>query len=265
MNYCTSYHQYETYRNKVQELRFPSNVINSALNFIQNHQEHRVWLEVKDINDCGVPKDKLIQLVKENKQLYLDFYRLNDIQYVSEEIPGRYMYHYPVNMWELVQILINYKVSDILLGAPLTFRMNTVKTYVRDLHNIKIRVCPHLGTFRHLPLELDGIESFWILPQHMHLYEGYVDVCDILDPDIVRESTLIDVYLKEEYNHSLALLIENIKSNIKAAEIDENIAKIRMNCEQKCMIHSSLCHSCDIRIRTASKLKEIINKPKEES
>ena len=47
MRICASHHQYETYRNKIDELRFPSNTMNSVLNFLQNHQEHRIIIEVK--------------------------------------------------------------------------------------------------------------------------------------------------------------------------------------------------------------------------
>lgn len=265
MRICASHHQYETYRNKIDELRFPSNAMNSVLNFLQNHQEHRIIIEVKNIDDCGITKDKLYQLVKENPQLVLDFYQIADLKTASEIIPGRYMYHYPVNMWELIQVLINYQVSDILIGAPLTFQMNHIKSYIKEPYGIKIRVCPHMGSLKHLLATQDGIEGFWILPQHLHLYEDIVDVIDILESNILRESTLIDVYSKQDYNLSLSLLIENIKSNLNAVLVDEDIARIRMNCGQKCMIHKSLCHSCDVRIRTKEKLFKQLNKKSEES
>lgn len=265
MKICASHHQYETYRNKVDELRFPSNAINSILNFLQEHKEHRIIIEVKDINDCGIAKDKLYQLVKENPQLTLDFYQMADLKAATEIIPGRYMYHYPVNLWELVQVLINYQVSDILIGAPLTFQMDNVKSFIKDLYDIKVRVCPHMGSLKHLLKTQDGIEGFWILPQHLYLYEEFVDVIDILDANVLRESTLIDVYSKQDYDLSLSLLVENIKSNLNANLVDEEIAKIRMNCGQKCMIHKSLCHSCDIRIRTKEKLFKQLNKKSEES
>ena len=122
-----------------------------------------------------------------------------------------------------------------------------------------------MGSLKHLLTAQDGIEGFWILPQHLHLYEDVVDVIDILESNVLRESTLIDVYHKQDYNLSLSLLIENIKSNLNAVLVDEDIARIRMNCGQKCMIHKSLCHSCDVRIRTKEKLFKQLNKKSEES
>lgn len=258
MKYCTSNYQWETYRMKVQELRFSIKNINGALHFLENekHSEHRVILEIPDVNNMGISLDKLIPLAKENKQIVLDLFKLEDLITVAKASNKEcsYMYHYQVTTWALIQILCYYNVSDILLGEPLVFEMDKVRDNIKS-HGINIRVCPHLGRQITEPVD-DGSCHFWILPQHMHLYENVIDVCDLLDNNITREATIVDVYTcGKPYVLPMNLLITNFDREVSGGRITEDLIRGRKNCGQRCMVNGMSCHSCDIYMRLAEAVK----------
>ena len=263
MKYCTSNYQWEAYRMKVQELRFSIKNLNGALHFLENerHQEHRILLEIPDIHNMGITQEKLWTLAKENRQLVLDFFKLEDLIIAAKATDKQcnYMYHYQVTTWALVQILMYYHVSDMLIGEPITFEMDRVQNNIKSVYDINIRVCPHLG--RQISESVDdGVKHFWILPQHMYLYENIIDVCDLIDNNTVREGTLVDIYTKgEPYIMPLNLLITNCDKDIPAGRITEDMIKRRKNCGQKCMVNKNLCHMCSLFI----KLAEVV--PKKES
>ena len=133
--------------------------------------------------------------------------------------------------------------------------MNRVKDNIKS-EGINIRVCPHLG--RQISESVDdGSCHFWILPQHMHLYENIIDVCDLLDNNITREATIVDVYTKEEpYTLPMNLLITNFDREISGGRITDDLIKARKNCGQRCMVNRMSCHSCDLHMRLAEVVKE---------
>lgn len=259
MKYCTSNYQWEAYRMKVQEVRFSIKNINGALHFLENekHSDHRVIIEIPDLHNMGMSFDKLLPLAKENKQIVLDLYKLEDLITVAKASNHgcSYMYHYQVTTWALVQILSYYKVSDMLIGEPLVFEMNKVRDNIKS-EGIIIRVCPHLGRQISEPVD-DGSCHFWILPQHMHLYEDVVDVCDLLDNNVTREATIVDIYTKgEPYTLPMNLLITNFDRKVSGGRIPIDLIKGRKNCGQRCMINGMSCHSCDLHMRLAEVVKE---------
>lgn len=260
MKYCTSNYQWDAYRMKVQEVRFSIKNINGALNFLESerHANHRVIIEIPDIKNMGITLEKLIPLAKENKQIVLDLFKLEDLIAVAKasNYECSYMYHYQVTTWALVQILSYYKVSDMLLGEPLVFEMDKVRDNIKS-QGVTIRVCPHLG--RQISESVDdGSRHFWILPQHMHLYENVIDVCDLLDNNVTREGTLVDIYTKgEPYVLPMNLLITNFDREISGGRITEDLVRHRKNCGQRCMVNGISCHSCDLYMRLA---EAVINK-----
>ena len=76
------------------------------------------------------------------------------------------------------------------------------------------------------------IQHFFLLPQHTSVYT-HIDVLDLLDDNITRETALIDTYAKPAYNFKLKHLIPSIDSEITGAYIDDAFAAKRTNCGQK--------------------------------
>lgn len=264
MDFCASFQQLESHRSKIQELRYPINNLSQAL----TQKNHRIILEVPSLEGSGFSISKIEKLLEENPQLFLDFYEIKDLNTWCEKstIKHRYMYHYPVSLWSMTTLLCDLQVSDILLGEPLTFQIKRIAVCIKDNYpDIKIRICPHLGQPRMFKNHTKEINHFWVLPQHLKLYTGIVDVCDILEKNPLREATLITLYTKGEvYDLPLNLLIESMDLDIPGFLIDDDLARKRLDCQQRCMMHQGQCHTCDMRVRTAELLKnrEVLEKLK---
>lgn len=256
MKYCTSNHQQELRRKKVQELRFNVHNLNGALNFLENHPDYRILIEIPELKTCGIELNKLLPLAYENEQIVLDLYKLEDLITVAKEAKNKcsYMYHFQVNNWGLAQILMYYKVSDMLIGEPLCFQMDKVKKNIKDNYPINIRICPHIAPSYIARECFSGINNFWVLPQHMSIFEDVVDVCDILDPNDIREAALLDIYTSEKpYELTLDTLITNMTAPaVSAIKIDANFVRRRKNCGQVCMENKNSCHLCDVYFKLAS-------------
>lgn len=256
MKYCTSNHQQELTRKKVDELRFNVHNLNGALSFLENHSNYRVLIEIPELSNAGIELNKLLPLAYENPQIVLDLYKLEDLITVAKNAikPCSYMYHFQVNNWGFIQILLYYKVSDILLGEPLTFQMDKVKKNIKENFNVKIRICPHVAPSYIAKECFNGTKNFWVLPQHISLYEDTVDVCDILDPNVIREQTLVDLYTcNKPYEYVMDTLITNMSTKVYASKIDEKLIRRRKNCGQVCMENNNKCHLCDTYFALASK------------
>lgn len=267
MQYCTSYYQSEPIRKKVNELRFSSRAINDALGYAERHPDKRVIIELLDLHDDYMPPmEKLHKLHTEQTNVYYDFYNLHDLveysRFLKDNENHYIMYHQPVLTWGLVQILLYHKVSDIVISEPLTFNMQEL---AQNIHpKVKIRVRPYFAKPEVARgIETDsGIHHFWILPQHIHLYEPYIDVIDLIDDNIVRETALVNTYTSnKEFAARLDTLIEGIESSIGASFIDEKFVQRRLNCGQNCLKNNNYCHFCDQYV----KMYDVIAKQQETS
>lgn len=251
MKYCTSYYQSEPVRQKIDELRFSSSVMNEALGYAERHSNKRVIVEFIDLHGEHIPQiEKLHKLHVEMPNVYYDFYNLYDLVEYARWL-GKYedryiMYHQPALTWGLIQILLYYRVSDITLGEPLTFNMNELEKNVHP--HARLRIRPYIAKPEIARgIETDpGIHHFWVLPQHMHLYEPYIDVLDLLDDNIVREAALVNTYTSnKEFSARLDTLIEGVECEIGASFIDDKFVQRRLTCGQSCLKNSNYCHFCD--------------------
>lgn len=250
MKYCTSYFQSEPVRQKIDELRFSTAAMNDALGYAERHSDKRVIIEFLDLHADHIPTiEKLHKLHQEQPNIYYDFYNLHDLVEYSRAFERQVdyiMYHQPALTWGLVQILLYYKVCDIVISEPLTFNMNELEKNVHPYARIRIR--PYIAKPEIARgIETDsGIHHFWVLPQHMHFYEPYVDVIDLLDDNIVRETALVSIYTSnKEFSARLDTLIEGVECGIGASFIDDKFVQRRLTCGQSCLKNSNYCHYCD--------------------
>lgn len=267
---CTSYYQDHAHRALVDQVRFSIYVLNNAIEYAAEHSDKQLIIEITDLNEVRNDKnvcpsfDKMHELQESFNFIY-DFYDIEDmIAYAKQSDPAqhKYMYHFPVQTWNVVQMLMGYKVSDMVIGEPLTFNRREVTQYIRN-KGVRIHAIPHRGK-NHLTMDLDipGIKSFWILPQHMSLYEGFIDVLELLDNNVTRESALIDVYIKQSYDYAMNLLIPTIETDMVGSFWQDNQVEPRLYCQQRCMKSNKLCHHCELIMQMYNTLKQ---KHKQES
>lgn len=250
MKICTSYYQSEHIRNQVDEIRFSITALTPALDYAERHPDKKIIIEILTLDDSKIPSiTKLFTLQQEQENIYYDFYRLSDLVWYSKENsrqPKHIMLHQFATTWGLIQILMYYNVSDITIDEPLTFDMPAIAENIKS-KGISIRLRPHVAKNSYeREMENDsGLTHFWVLPQHIHLYEDYADVIDIIDNNSEREAALVNLYLKGEYHASLSFLIEGVEKDIGASFFDEKFAVRRLSCHQTCMKNKNKCRYCD--------------------
>lgn len=252
MKICTSYRQLKMGRDKVQEFRYPIQLLNVVLENLESDYHTIYIIEIPDMETQEeLTFEQIHDLAKDYSNLFFDFHKFEDFQYAASESNERkYMYHFPVNTYMDIQYLLQYPgLAAITLEEPLTFDMERVHKTIKEdeERNIQIRIYPAIGKpSRYLDYKGDnGINHFWVLPQHIKLYEPYVDVIDIIDKSETREHALVSLYTNPlPYIVAIKPFFKNVDSKVIGAFVDEDWAMKRLNCQQTCLhkgIHCTFC------------------------
>ena len=154
-------------------------------------------------------------------------------------------FDYPITDWEMFDTLKKLGVSDINIDGPLGFQMDKIK---QGKENIIIRVSPAASASASLSEE-DNINSFFIRPEDMPLYEEAIDIIDFRAQDTNTEKVLLDIYSRGTFDHNLSLLVKNLHTDITNPFIDKKFAEARLNCGQRCKIPGRSCHMCQTQFR----------------
>ena len=268
MRYCGSNHIKIQLWPTLDEIRFSLMNLNTAYTYAHDHPEQIIIIEILDFSLGHITWERLNELIIEQTNLYLDFYNFDDyFSYLeNEEIEHiRFMYHYPVNTYNMLNVMIYDHPSYVSIAEPLTFDLENVKKAITDYDpNIKLRVMPALGkpALYHRITDDDGLCHFWAVPQMTSFYEPYIDVFDLYDSNATREEALIEFFKKGVYNKELGYFIQNSNSNFIAGIVDEDFIKKRLNCKQTCLqgLTNTKCHYCK-SVAAISKIakKEVLN------
>lgn len=226
---------------------------NNALIYLTEHPDKNIIIEILSLDEeregrrvC--PAISRMQTLQMENNIIYDFYSIDDLltygRLCDHSVPNyKYFHHFPVSTWGMARVLLEAKVSDMVLGEPLLFMEKEVNKYIHPY--VTTRAYPHKGK-PSLALEFDSlpaIHHFFGLPQYNDLYT-HIDVFELLDDNIVRESALIDTYNQPTYIYRLNHLIPSITSNVTGAFIDESFMTKRLNCGQVCMKSANSCHYC---------------------
>lgn len=256
MKICTSINQEPSVRAKADELFCPSNRLSEAISWCGRHPDKRMIVYFENLKETNITIPKMFELQFEIDNLYFCFKTLQDmIQYARYESfndidPRHYMCAIAADTWALVRIYKYYKVSDIKIAGSLCFDMEHVKQEIHDA-GINVRLDPTGAMPKEMIIQ-PGIQYFWILPQHTKYYESYVDIFDVMDPEPVREKTLVDYYsTQRDFDLPMRFFFTHL-SDIKVLGtfVDERWVNKRLNCKQKCFGNSKGCIHCLMRQET---------------
>ena len=271
MKICASYHIPVEMWNDLDEIRFSTGSSIAALDYAGSHPEKKVIIETLHAEEDNFTPEIVNDLLNENPNLYFDFYDINDLVKYSNDI-RRFMYHYPANTFNMMYFLLQFPISDITIGEPLTFDLDTVReafAHMEEFERPHIRVNPAIGRpslFNSIGSIDDGLNHFWILPQHTKIYDEYIDVVDLLDDNATREETLVKLFKKGSYANQLRYYLRNGENPIYASLLDENLAKRRINCRQTCMRGKRpyRCNYCSVEAELYKQLSEKQKGPKDD-
>lgn len=263
MRICASYHINPKFWNNLDEIRFSVGASIAALEYAASHPDKKVIIETLHADEDDLTPELVNSLLEENENLYFDFYEIDDLIKYANGL-RKYMYHYPVSTFNMLYFLLQYPLSDITISEPMTFDLDTLKITLDHLDPEErpcIRVNPAIGRptlFNNIADIDDGLKHFWLLPQHMEIYDPYIDVVDLLDNNHVREETLVQIFRNKRYNNELRYYLLNGENTTEGVLIDDAFAKRRINCRQVCMRGktSFRCNYCWAETELYRKLKE---------
>lgn len=236
--------------------------MNEAIDYSKSHENMKIIIEVYDLHAEKMPSIERMRQLQEETHFFYDFIEFSDfIDYASstepfsEEITDdegnshteewrRIMYHYAATTWNLIKILKHYRTSDIIVGEPLVFQSQQLHKLRRQ--GFTIRANPHIcmnSSF--IPTEENALLHFWVLPQHINLYDSFIDVFELDISNSKQEIELAKLY-RSDYPYALNLLFQNFQCGepIYGTDISEEFVRRRLNCKQVCQSPLGGCHDC---------------------
>lgn len=256
MLYASSYREKEYY-DYLDEIHFST--VSQVMEYYLNNQGEKLsCIEVQKVGSVNFNGEPITlqfyhDLLNKFPQLRIEFYNLDDLySYSNLYYEDKYSYHYAATDYNMINTLLAIGVSDIIINEPLTFDITNVVHYIRkqSKRDIKIHIRPDIGKPGWMPNTESILHHFWILPQHIDLYENQIDMIDLFAESIKRENRLIECYcIKKDYSNSIGAFVLNSNQQdieLHSKMIDDDLAIKRLNCRQICMsTYPQKCHTCD--------------------
>lgn len=274
MKYCIQSSISYAWRDKVDEIKFTLSNFNQAIEYAKEHPNKRVIVEIHtlDVGQHSPGKFKLRSIHKELPNIHYSFTKLNElITYVrnlweedGNQEDRHYMFDQPVISWAMVMILRYYKVTDILIAEPLTFRMEDVYKGIKS-EDIAVRVRPAESKhFYASDTDDNAMNHFWLLPQAIEVYERYVDIIDFsYETSDAREEVLCKLFINDgKYDNLLKYYLNNCDEDnaLPSSMLDKKFFQRRLNCGQTCLISPNNCHYCSSFVKLWNSMKPVITK-----
>lgn len=244
-----------TKKQEADEIKCPSNQLGLIYDLIKDHPEKRVNIF---LDDKATEKDlKEIDLIKKVANNYtICCNNLNTLRQFRKDEYNAYS-RFPVTDWESFGVLCDIGVSDIYIDGPLGFDCGRLSSSAHE-HGIKLRVSPCISPNVVLTTN-NNINSFFIRPEDLKLYNPYFDIIDFETSIVEREDSLFDIYKRGLYGHDLSLLVDNLNTQVNNFFIQDEFAPARLHCRQICKIPGKSCHHCQVQLDFAQHM-EILNK-----
>ena len=254
MKYCVSgRHQYPTLR-KADEIKVRYEDRNRIMDFVEEIPDKTILLVMPNFE----PDYDTWHMYDEKFEggFYIGLFELPYAQELNEA-GIKWYWPFPITSYYELREILALGPSQIVVGAPLSFELSTVKSIAK---NIPIRMSCNCARPNHLIGRpgATGIYGQWIRPEDVEVYEEYISTLefDNVLHDLKKESTLLHIYKdNEEWPGNLNLLFDNFGLNVDNRAIPEELGEARMNCGQRCM-KTGACHLCETAFKFAENIRQ---------
>ena len=156
--------------------------------------------------------------------------------------------------WDVFNGLMDLGVSDVYIVEELGFSLGKLGP-IAHAKNISIRCLANVAQSKWIKER--SIKSFFIRPEDVFLYNGYVDVIEFFGENQVQYETLYKIYaLNKKWFGPLYELIIGLESTVDSRSIVPiYFAKYRLNCGKRCN-KGGTCSICDRFVDVAEHLLE---------
>ena len=254
MKYSLSSRQSKKYLTLADEIIVESRDYRQISDLFIEYPDKMIILQIENEKLNEIDYMKVVEEYgKSSENFCCCIYNLREIDWFKEK-NIKFYYGYPINNYYDMHGLIDIGVEYIKITAPLTFNMQTLKTW-----NKKFRMVPNVAYDAYIPRK-NGICGQWVRPEDTYWYEEGIYIFDFEDANLEKERTLYHIYAEEGiWNGNLNLLLTNLNVNADNRALPDDIGQQRSHCGQRCM-QTGACHFCE----TAFMFEKALRKYKRE-
>lgn len=214
------------------------------IDFIKEHPQQKIVADITDLPE-----------IESSFQIFLDAaavsprftvlligslpHRQNYEWFHENNIPF-FFCEYADNFDTFQSFVIN-GASEIRIAGELGFHIRDIAQYCNS-KGIKVRVYPNVaqeaGPFSH-----DAIETFFIRPEAVSLYEPYVDIFEFWGDDNSKQDVLYQIYEDRHWNGTLnELILSYHGAPVDNLSLLPQFDVVRLGCNKICTLGK--CNSC---------------------
>lgn len=266
MKYCVPYYKNFKYMEDVDEIIVPYSV--EDIDFIKSLTSKEkvingmVIIDVQDIADfiehncIGI-----FQSLQDNypdvkfKLRFNNFNTAYEDLYLDLKVSNiDFFFATWVRDWDTFNGFMQIGVSDIYIVEELAFSLGEIGP-VAHANNISIRVFANVAQSRWVKER--SIKSFFIRPEDVSAYEGYVDVIEFFGDKKVVFEVMYKAYAINQYWFGpLKEIIVGLESEVDSRSLPfERFGMFRVNCQKRCNHVNSNCSICETMTDVANALK----------
>ena len=272
MKYCLKYTNICTKLNKCQEISIKYIEDKGLVDFMKKFSSQRIIL---NINPQSFAEGELCKLIAIKKQYPEYNFAVAMSEYepsCAERLRKANIPFFDVNCcmdWEQFNMLLKAGVSDINISGPLAFEMSKVKRVLEVLdRKVIVRATPNIVT--NFNPNTDSLIGFYIRPEDIELYEGFIDVLEF--EGLEHQDTFFSIYAENRsFIGNLNQCIYNFQESIDNKGLVTLFGERRRDCGRQCL-NGGLCNRCytlaalakPMGERARDKILEAIRKEREE-
>lgn len=252
MKYSIKYNSASKILNQVDEviIHYTQKNAKDLIDFILNKDFKRIVIDITENEDIFYDRQEYINLKKvlinnPEKNFSIKISSNYDIEKIkilkTEGIP--FFTNHLVSNWDLLNGLIELGVSDVYIVEALAFDLENVKAKTSK-NNIQIRVFPNIAQSSWT--EENDITKFFIRPEDVQYYEGYVDIFEFFG-DKLEAELLYKIYNKDKkWFGKLNEIIDFLNSDIDSRYLIPKFGEARVKCGKMCSKNGKckICERC---------------------
>lgn len=276
MKYCLKYTNISTKLTKANEIAIKYIEDRGLLDFMKKFSSQRIILRV---DAAAFPESEVTKLIAIRRQhpeynfavaLKGSFIATLDVNLMEtlQENNIPFFRESPCLNWEELNFLVAKGVSDINISGPLGFELSKVKR-VLDISGRKVQVRATANLVVNESVYTDTLVGFYIRPEDVSVYEGYIDVLEF--EGLEHQDTFYTIYAeKGAFIGNLNQCIYNIREQVDNKGLILLFGERRRDCGRQCL-SGGRCNRCytlaDLSIpmgaRAREKIMETIKKEQE--
>lgn len=235
-------------------------------NFCNKYNNQRIILKVKE-SDAFIDFETL-KIIKNAKCAIMFDCAYNPVIYeymrryrYQQDFDIPFFFNYLVATWDFLYYVRDSFpiVSDIYISGELGFCLPTIKNIV----NANIRVIVNLCQSSTFLAHYDPILTFFIRPEDLWLYDGYIDTIEFSTQtnkgdEVEKQDVLYKIYTKDEkWLGDLSQIISGFDKPIDNSYINIDFGLHRLKCDKRCM-KGRYCNACTSQYGYTMRQKEFI-------